>query len=883
MIPAPPRLAIALLTWRLGREWRDYVIGDLTEEFEVRRRDSAPAARRWFWRQTLRCLVAPPRAPRQSQLAATGAHTRPPWFAAFLHDLRDGVRVVVRAPMFSLAVVAVLALGIGANAGVFSIVNAVLLRPLPFAQSEGLVRLFHEPPQAAFPGIHRFPLSAANFYDWQQRAELVERMAIYRFREFTLAADGQPQSIVAGAVGAGFFDVVGTPPAMGRTFLPEEDAQGRHRVVVLSDGFWKRHLGADANVIGRTLALDGEPYEIVGVMPPVFSVASWGATSREFWVPLAYTNEERAVRENHNAQVVARLRTGVAVSAAAAELAAISVRLEAEYPKENAGWGATVVPLQELIVGDIRQSLVMLLVAVALVLLIACANVGNLLLARGLARRKELAVRAALGAGRARLVQQLLAEAIVLALAGGVAGLLIARLFLTAGAALLANQVPRADELSIDLRVLLFVAAASIVAGLVAGTVPAFRTGRANLSDALKEGGRSGSVVGLRTRRALIVCEVALSVVLLMAAGVMFRTLTALRSVDAGFDPRGVLTMRVSLPSTRYDADEKKRAFFADALAGLRALPGVATASAIDDLPTQGGSVQPIVLEGHAEQLPRDQPTVEVRQVLPGYFQAMRIPIVAGRDVADSDSETMLVSRSAAKLLWGDENPIGRRVTLPLMSRTIPREVIGIVGEVKHSGLAEAAAPTVYQFSRNRETDSLVLVLRTAVSPESIISAATAVIRRLDPQQPVQEVRTMDAVLDEMVTAERFSALLFGLFAAVALVLASVGIYSVLSHLVRGRTREIGIRTALGASTGAVVRQVVLEGMTPALVGIAAGCAIALAASAWLDRLVFGVSAADPLTLGLVAATLALVALTASLVPAWRASRLDPLQVLRAS
>jgi predicted permease len=878
----PPRLAVRLLTWRLGHEWRDYVVGDLVEEFESRSDSSVPAARRWFWRQTVRCLAAPPREPRHLRSAARARVDRPSWFGALAADLRDGLRVVLRAPSFSLAVIAVLALGIGANVGVFTIVNAVLLRPLPFEQPDRLVRLFHIPPPAAFPGIDRFALSAANFYDWQQRAQLFERMAIYRFRELTLMADGQPRTVVAGAVGDGFFEIVGTRPALGRTFRPEEDAPGRGHVVIVSDGFWKRHLGAVADVIGRPLTLDGQAYEIVGVMPPSFSVNAWGATGRELWVPLAFTSEDRLVRENHNHQAVARVKPGVDVKTAAAELAAISVQLEAEYPKENAGWGATIVPLHELIGGDIRPSLVLLLGAVALVLLIACANVGNLLLARGLARQKELAVRAALGAGRARLIQQLLAESLVLALAGGVAGLLIARASIGAGAALLASQVPRADELAIDGRVWLFVAGLSIAAGLFAGTIPAFRAGRSSLTGALREGGRGDGGIGVRTRRALIVGEVALSVVLLMAAGVMFRSLMALRSVDAGFDPRGVLTLRVSPQESRYDTDDKTRRFFVDALERLRALPGVEVAGAIDSLPTQGGSVQPIVLEGHAEQLPRDQPTVEVRLITPGYLHAMRIPILNGRDVADSDVDTLLVSKAAAKLLWGDGSPIGRRVTLPLMSRTIHRDVIGVVGDVKQGELADAAAPTVYQYSRSRSWSSLVFTLRTSVVPESLIGPATAAIRDLDAQQPVQQVRTMSTVLDETLTAQRFSALLFAVFAGVALVLASVGIYSVLSHLVRGRTREIGIRTALGASTGAVLRLVVGEGMAPALTGIAIGCAIALAAATWLERLVFGVSASDPLTLAFVAGTLTLVALAASLAPAWRASRLDPLKVLRA-
>src|SRR6059058_2759275 len=598
-------------------------------------------------------------------------------------DLRYAFRVLVRTPSFLIAVVAVLAIGIGANTAIFSIVNAVLLRPLPFDEPDRLVRLFHIPPQSTFPGLKRFSVSPANFYDWKRDARLFERMAIYRFRQFALTGGSDAESVVAGAVGTDFFEVVRARPALVRVFLREEDAPDRGHVVILSDGFWKSRFGAATDVVGRTLKLDGEPYTIVGVMPARFSVTSWAASARDLWVPLAYTDEERAVRENHNAQVIARLKPGITVGQAQSEMTVISTRLEHEYPQANAGWGATVIPLQELIVGDIRVSLVMLLGAVALVLLIACANVGNLLFARGLMRRKELAIRSALGAGRGRVFQQLLVESLVLASAGGAAGLFLARVGLRAGAALLAKQVPRADEITIDVRVLLFVAGASILTGILAGALPALRAGRTDLNDALKEGGRHEGAVGVRTRRLLVVCEVALSLVLLMGAGVMLRSLLALRHVDAGYDPRNVLTMHVSLPETRYSTPAQKSAFFDQALQRIRALPGVEAAGAIDDLPAQGGSVQPIVLEGHAELLPRDQPTVEVRKITPGYLRAMRIPLLRGRDVADRDAEVMLVSRSAAALLWGDADPIGRRVTLPLQSKIVVKEIIGIVGDVK--------------------------------------------------------------------------------------------------------------------------------------------------------------------------------------------------------
>jgi predicted permease len=601
----------------------------------------------------------------------------------------------------------------------------------------------------------------------------------------------------------------------------------------------------------------------------------------DVWIPLALTDEQRAARGNHNRDGVARLKRDVELARAQAEMDTISARLAREFPQtDGRGWGAVVIPMQEEIVGNSRTMLLLLLGAVGLVLLIACANVGNLLFTRALSRRKEIAIRSALGAGRGRVFQQLLTEALLLSATGGGLGLLLAYGTLRSASTLLAGQVPRAEEISIDGRVLLFAVGMSMVTGVLAGTLPAVRAGRSGLNDALKEGGRSDGAIGVRTRRLLVVCEVALSLVLLMGAGVMIQGLLALRSGDTGFDPNNVLTMRVRLVEARYPTPGQRSAFFEAALQRIRALPGVEAAGTIDDLPfSAGGSAQILALEGGA---PQPNPAaVQVRQISPGYLRAMGIPVLRGRDVLDSDAEVLLVSQDAAKLYWGADDAIWRRALLPALSRTVLRQVVGIVGDVKQRNLIEGATPTVYFYNRE-PYGKATFAIRTAVPPATLAQPVVAAIRAIDPEQPVVDIRTMVQVLDGTLTSQRFSALLLGVFAGVALLLAAVGIYSVLSYIVRGRSREIGIRTALGAQRADVLRLVIVEGMSPAFVGIAAGTIAALASAKVMKTLVFGVSASDPLTLAAVAATLALVALMASLVPAYRASRLDPVKVLRA-
>jgi predicted permease len=616
-------------------------------------------------------------------------------------------------------------------------------------------------------------------------------------------------------------------------------------------------------------------------MPAAASVASWTGMASDVWVPLALTDEQRGARGNHNLDGVARLNRDVEPARAQAEMDAISARFAREFPKSDEGWGAVVIPMQEEIVGNSRTMLLMLLGAVGLVLLIACANVGNLLFTRGLGRRKEIAIRSALGAGRGRVFQQLLTEALLLAGIGGALGLLLAYGSLTSASTLLATQVPRAEEISIDGRVLLFAVGVSMLTGMLAGTLPALRAGRSDLgglSVALKEGGRSDGAIGVGTRRLLIVGEVALSLVLLMGAGVMIQTLLALRHGDTGFDPNNVLTMRVRLVDARYPSPVQRSSFFDAALQRIRALPGVEAAGAINDLPLSAGSSQTLTLEGYPPQ--REPVAVQVRQITPGYLRAMGIPVFRGRDIVESDAEVLLVSADAAKLYWGAGDPIGRRASLPF-SKTVLRQVVGIVGDVKQRNLTEATTPTVYYYTR-APGGRATFVIRTSVPPATLAQPAVAAIHAIDPEQPVADIRTMAQVLDGRLTSQRFSALLLGVFAGVAVLLAAVGIFSVLSYIVRGRSREIGIRIALGARRADVLRLVIVEGMSPALAGIAAGTIAALASAKVMKTLVFGVSATDSLTLVAVATTLAVVALMATLVPAYRALRLDPVKALRA-
>ena len=818
------------------------------------------------------------------------------FLASLWQDVRYGIRMLRKSPGFAAAAVIVLALGIGANTAIFSVVNAVLLRPLPFSNPDRLVQLWHTPPQASFPGMTRFPLSAANYLDWKSQNHVFEQTAIYSFARYNLTGIGQPEVVQAGSVEPSFFAVLGIPPMLGRVFASDEDQPGRGNIVILSHAFWQDHFGRDPHVIGRSIEFDGKPFTVVGVMGPQFRRPPLA----QVWTPLVWTNKERSVRGEHHFLVVARLRRGVDLKQAQTEMNTISSRLEQQYPSDNRGWGAMVVPLREETVGKVRPALLVLLGAVAFVLLIACANVANLVLAETLARQKEIAIRTALGASRARVLQQVLTETVLLAIAGGALGLLLGRFGLDLIVHFLASKLPRATEISLDARVLGFTLLVSVLTGLVAGFLPAWRLTKTDVNDALKQGlGRAGADSGSRrTRNVLVAAEVALSLMLLIGAGLMIRSLWLLRSVDPGFDPHGVLKMTVGIGKAKFTDPAQQSSFYDQVLQRVRALPGVESAGVIDDLPLSGGSHQPVAVEGRPVVAMADQPEVDVRVISPGYVRAMRIPVLRGRDVNDRDTgdrpAAILISEAMAKRFWPNEDPLGQHVTLTFFPDRA-REIVGIVGDVKQDALngsdpnatlyvpmaqitaATYAASTVGPF----RAFSMALVVRTITRPTSLVTAVANAVHQLDPATPLLDVVTLEDFVAESLSQERFNMLLLATFAGLAVVLAAVGIYSVLAYGVRRRVREIGIRMALGAQNGDVLRTVIGDGTKLTLIGVAIGIAGALALTRSLSSLLYGVRPTDPLTFIVVSFILTSVALLASYIPARRATRIDPMVALR--
>jgi predicted permease len=810
-------------------------------------------------------------------------------------DVRIGSRTMAKSPGFTTVAVLTLGLGIGANTAIFSVVNAVLLRPLAFDQPERLVSLYHIPPPASFPGIPLFSVSPANFLDWRAQAHSFEVMSAYGYGRYSLTGKGRPEVIRMVAVTDGFFSVLHAQPMLGRAFVEGEDQAGHDHEVILSYDTWRSGFSANPVIVGSNIQLNNQAFTVVGVMPRGFEYPTYPGYRPQMWKPQNWTAEERAIRDNHNYGVIARLKPGVTLEQAKSELATISDRLAQQYPKDNKGWGATAVPLRDDLVGDVRPALLILLGAVAFVLLIACANVANLVLAKMLSRRKEVAIRSALGASRRRLLRHVLTETSILAIAGGAFGLIFAHYGIVFMVRFEGNQLPRSGAIGLDGWVLAFTLGVSLLTGILAGLLPALRLTREGLGEALKRStGRTASESGGgRMRSMLIVAEVALSLILLIGAGLLIRSLWMLRSVNPGFDPDHVITMFLSIPSTKFTTPQQQISFYDRVLRRVRALPGVQSAGVIDALPlADSGSHQPVQIEGRPVQAMADQPEVDVRLISSGYGSAMHIPLLRGRDLNDSDVAespgVVLISQSMAKQFWPNEDPIGKLLTMYFFPETT-REVVGVVADVKGDTLSQTrSASMLYmplgQLSAGRDGQwqsfGMTLAVRTHTDPRSVISAISNTVNEVDSEVPLLNVKTMQDTIDESLLQQRFTMLLLSGFAGLALLLAAVGIYSVLTYAVRRRVREIGIRMALGAQIHDVVGLVVADGFKPTCIGVVVGLAGALALGRVMSNLIYGVAATDPITVAAVTILLGLVALFACIIPAYRVTKIDLLRAL---
>ncbi|HEY3927655.1 MAG TPA: ABC transporter permease [Candidatus Koribacter sp.] len=807
-----------------------------------------------------------------------------------IQDLKYAFRSLRKSPGYALAALLVMALGIGANTSIFTVVNAVLLRPLPFGNPAQLVRIWHTPPQSSFPGVKIFSVSAANFLDWQRENNVFEQMSISAYSQMNLTGSGEPQALVGEEVSSNYFSVLEAKPFLGRTFAADEDKPGQNHSVILSYATWKTQFAANRNIVGKQITLNEQSYDVVGVMGPEFRFPDFA----KIWTPMGMTPAQAIVRGEHHYTVVARLKPGVDVKQAQAAMDTLSQQLAQQYPADDKGWGAVVIPLREAIVGDSRPALLVLLGAVGFVLLIACANVANLTLVRTIARSKEVAIRTALGATRWQVIRQVMAESVLLSLFGGLLGILLSVFGTNLIVKVLGDQLPRFHEIALDTPVLLFTLGLSVLTGLLAGLLPALRSTNANPNDALKQGlGRTSADAGPeRARGVLVIVEVALSLVLLFGAGLMMRTLAALHNVNPGFESTNVLTFRPSVGISRFENATQQAEFTDRLVQRLQRLPGVQAVGTVDSLPTQGGSMQPVGIEGRPVLAMADQPEVGVRVITPGYRTSMHIPLVRGRDFSASDNAqapgVAMISQSMAKRFWPGEDPIGKHVTLTFFDKQL--EVVGVIGDVKLSELNSPENDDALYFPSaqftlpNKEKWRSFLptfVIRSATRPEDLIPAVTGAVNEVDSSIPVQDMKTMDEVVGESIAQQHFTMLLLEVFAGLALLLAAVGIYSVLAYSVRRRMREIGIRMALGALPSQVLRMVVLQGLRPTVIGLVVGVLASLAVGRVMTSIVFGVKSTDPITFAAAAVVLFVVSLLASALPGYRAMKVEPMKTLR--
>jgi putative ABC transport system permease protein len=801
-----------------------------------------------------------------------------------LQDLRYAVRTMLNKPAFTVIAIVTLALGIGGSTAIFTVVNAALLRGLPYKSPDRLYHLFESTPQKEFA---QREFSYPDFQDYQQN-QVLEGLAAYTGGGGIMSGRGEPERLFAPAVTANFFSVLGVEPVIGRTFQPGEDKPGAPRVTVLTYGMWQRRFGGDPGILGQSLTINGDPYTVVGVLPASFQFAMRNA---DLWRPYQPTEAQLTRRYLHGTNLIGRLKDGVSPEQAQTQLAVIAKRIEQENAQSHAGTGLKLVPLQEQVVGQVKPILMVLLAAVGFVLLIACANVASLLLTRSLARQKEVAIRAALGASRWRVIRQLLTESVLLSLAGGAAGLLIAYWGVSGLVAALPdnqlNALPFLKSLHIDLGILAFSFGLSLLTGIVFGLAPALQSTRLDLNEVLKEGGRNtagGS--GHRLRGALVMTEIALAVVLLVGAGLMMKSLLHLLQSNVGFNPEKLLTMSVVPPAAKYTDANRQIEFFDQLRQRVQALPGVSGAGSVNILPLQGGNTTRVNVEGDPIPPPGQETEANNRTIDESYFQTLGVPLVAGRmfdarDKADAPP-VVIIGKSMADRVFAGRDPIGRRFVYAGVQAP-PIMVVGVVGDVKIGGLDEAIRPVIYYPLRQNATGITNLVIRTSGDPAALTAVVREEAHRLEPDVAIFNVNAMEQLISNSPAAfmRRFPALLISIFAGIALLLASVGIYGVVSYSVSQQTHYIGVRMALGAKSSDILKMVLKQGLSLALAGMALGLVAAFGLTRLLRSLLFEVQATDPATFALVLGTLFVVALLACYIPARRATKVDPLVALR--
>ena len=803
-------------------------------------------------------------------------------------DLRYGIRALLKSRGFAVVAVIALALGIGATTAIFSVVDAVLLRPLPYKNPERLTLIWHNYPQINLP---QASICVPCYAEYRDLTSCFEQVATVTGWAVNLTGVGEPERLQGNRVSFNYFSTLGAEPAQGRTFLEEEDRPGNNLVVVLSHGFWVRRLGADPNILGTTLTLGGQSYTIIGIMPADFT----GPQPVDLWSPIAFTQEEMAPANHGNEYltVIARLKPGFTLGQAQAEMDTLAEQLRPQF--YNANWGITLVSVREQLVGDIRLPLLILLGTVGCVLLIACANVANLLLARATSRQKEMAIRAALGASRLRVVRQLLTESVLLAMLGGIFGLALAylsiRLIVVGVPQNISNSIVGWKQIGLNPEVLGFTLLVSVLTGIIFGLVPAFHASKIDLQDSLKEGGRTGSEGGRRNfvRSVLVVFEVSVALMLLIAAGLLIRSFGRLQDVNPGFNPQNVLSMQLSLPRSKYAENNQLSAFYEQALERIKVLPGVQSAAFGTNLPMSGSnSSASFSVEGLQVAQGESSPHGDPHMVTADYFKTMEVPLLSGRYFDDRDTKDSMpvtvVDETLANRYWPDQDPIGKRIAAFFDSRNNQlnwRTIVGVVKNVKRYGLDGKIKEQYYFPQSQSPRRDMFLLVRSASDPTALASSIRDGIHSVDKDQPIFRVMTMEQVVSNSVAQRRFSMLLLVIFSAVALLLAAVGIYGVMSYSVTQRSHEIGIRMALGARQGDVLKMVVRQGMKITLIGVGIGLVGAFLATQVMSSLLFGVGARDPLTFVAIPVILAGVALGACFVPARRATKVDPMIALR--